>query len=140
MTVLIGIAVDGKALGGVVHQPFWGHGQGQGHGRVGGGVGRSVWAVRGCGMGQECGSDTDPARLLGSVFRPTPPPPNKTIVVTSRSRRSALVETAVKSLKPDEVLYAGGCGNKVCNCNSISKKSIQTAFKELLCGFFVPFF
>ena len=102
------MAVDGKPLAGVVHQPFWGQGKTDADK-----VGRSVWAVRGCGMGQESASDSDPLRLTGSPFLPVPAPIGKTIVVTSRSRRNVLIENAVKALCPDDVVYAGGCGNKV---------------------------
>lgn len=87
VTVLIGIALSGRAVGGVIHQPYYNNGSG-----------RTIWGLKGLGTG---GFD--------SVQLPT----DKLIVATTRSHSNALVQSALEALKPDEVIKVGGAGFKI---------------------------
>lgn len=88
VTVLIGIAVKGRAVAGVIHQPY---GQPAG-------VGRTLWGILGAGVGG---------------FTPIPPPKDRMVVTTTRSHSNQMVEDTLNALKPDEVLKVGGAGHKV---------------------------
>lgn len=92
VTVLIGIAVDGVALGGVIHQPFYKkHSDGSPEHRT-------LWALRDVGYGG---------------FEPVPAPEDKLIVTVTKSHSDKLLEAALIKLKPDEILRVGGAGHKV---------------------------
>lgn len=90
VTVLIGIAVNDCAVGGVIHQPYFDKGSGV--------LGRTIWGVKGLGTGG---------------FVPISPPDDKFIITTTRSHSNALVQSALEALKPDEVIRVGGAGYKV---------------------------
>lgn len=90
VTVLIGISVNDRAVGGVIHQPFFKSDSGS--------QGRTIWGVKGIGTGG---------------FIPTRPPTDRFIVTTTRSHSNALVQSALDALSPDEVLRVGGAGYKV---------------------------
>lgn len=92
VTVLIGIAVKGQAVGGVIHQPYFNYKT------VKDPVGRSLWGLVGLGVGG---------------FQVTDPPANKFIITTTRSHNDAMVQQALDILKPDEILRVGGAGHKV---------------------------
>jgi len=89
VTVLIGIAVDGAAVAGVIHQPFF-------KGDLG--VGRTVWGIVGLGA----------FGISGQT-----PPTNERIVTTTRSHGTGIVSSAVDACKPSSILRVGGAGNKV---------------------------
>ncbi|XP_014681312.1 PREDICTED: 3'(2'),5'-bisphosphate nucleotidase 1-like isoform X1 [Priapulus caudatus] len=91
VTVLIGVAIRGKPIAGVIHQPYYNY-------KVPGAIlGRTVWGVVGLGaFGME----------KYSIHS------DKRIVTTSRLRRSKTNTEAIEALKPDDVIYAGGCGHK----------------------------
>lgn len=93
VTVLIGVAVKGKAVAGVIHQPYYNYKAGPG--AV---LGRTVWGVIGVGaFGMEKNA----------------PPADKVIITTTRSHSNKTVRESVEAVAADEVIYAGGCGHKV---------------------------
>jgi len=96
VTILIGIAVDGKAICGVVNQPFYGFDDPS---KKPESWGRSIWGVVG----------------LGSFgpFEQKKLPTDKKIIVTTRSHASHDVNACIEAMKPDEILRQGGAGNKV---------------------------
>lgn len=84
--------MKGKAVGGVIHQPYYNIQSGQDT------IGRTIWGLIGLGVGG---------------YTPISPPEGKFIVTTTRSHSNALVQEALDALKPDEVLRVGGAGHKV---------------------------
>ncbi|CAG0917297.1 unnamed protein product [Notodromas monacha] len=109
VTILIGVALMGKPVAGIVHQPFWKSLKNDEEL-----VGRTVWAIRGMGIGETVGTLGTPTVLTCHPFQAIQrASSSKTIVVTSRSHQSPHVVKAIESIAPDEVIYAGGCGNKV---------------------------
>ena len=86
VTVLIGISAKGKAIAGIIHQPFYSDN------------GRTLWGVVGLGM-------------FGSSVAEVPP--GRRIITTTKSHGTQLVNDTIEALKPDEVLRTGGCGYKV---------------------------
>lgn len=96
VTILIGIAVDGKAICGVVNQPFFGFDDSSKKPEE---WGRSIWGIVG----------------LGSFgpFVQKPMSKDKQIIVTTRSHASHDVNACIEAMKPDQILRQGGAGNKV---------------------------
>lgn len=96
VTILIGIAVDGVAISGVVNQPFFGFDD---ESKKPDQWGRSIWGVVG----------------LGSFgpFEQKPLPKDKKIICTTRSHASHDVNACIEAMQPDDVLRQGGAGNKV---------------------------
>ncbi|KAJ1529745.1 hypothetical protein ONE63_006496 [Megalurothrips usitatus] len=92
VTVLVGIAVGSKAVGGIIHQPYYGHASGAES------LGRTLWGIKGIGVGG---------------FTPILPPANQRIIATTRSHSNPLAEQAIEALKADKVLAVGGAGHKV---------------------------
>ena len=90
VTVLIGVATQGNAIGGIIHQPFYENGDQPG---------RSVWGLVHSGV-------------YGRYNINKTPLPGR-IVAGSLSHRSKTVIDAVNASQPTEVLQAGGCGYKV---------------------------
>lgn len=90
VTVLIGIAVNDRAVGGVIHQPYYKSESGD--------VGRTIWGLKGCGTGG---------------ILPAKAPSDRFLVTTTRSHSNTIVQTVLDSLSPDEVLRVGGAGYKV---------------------------
>lgn len=94
VTILIGIAVGGRAVGGVIHQPYFNYKNESDPAKMG----RTMWGVIGLGaFGIQ--------RIL--------PPQGQCIVATTRSHSDKLINTAVDAVKPDSVLRVGGAGHKV---------------------------
>ncbi|KAF6216885.1 hypothetical protein GE061_001235, partial [Apolygus lucorum] len=89
VTVLIGMAVGERPVGGIIHQPFFNND---------GEKGRTIWGMKGVGLGG---------------FTAAPPDPQKFVVATSRSHSNTKVENALKILKADDVIRVGGAGYKV---------------------------
>lgn len=89
VTVLIGIAIKEKAVGGVIHQPFY---------KCNGEEGRTIWGLKGLGVGG---------------FVPNDPPSDKFILTTTRSHSTEVVQKALDALNPTEILRVGGAGYKV---------------------------
>ncbi|XP_033736296.1 3'(2'),5'-bisphosphate nucleotidase 1-like isoform X2 [Pecten maximus] len=92
VTVLIGIAVDGHAVGGVINQPFYNY---QEEDKV---MGRCIWGV---------------CQLGAYGFTREVLPEDKLILTTSRSHSNRMVTEAVEALNPSEVVRVGGAGHKV---------------------------
>lgn len=90
VTVLIGIAVDGAAVAGVVHQPFYKDADDK--------EGRTVWGIVGLG-----------AFGISGISAPA----EETIITTTRSHGTGIVSEAVNACQPTSVLRVGGAGNKV---------------------------
>lgn len=93
VTVLIGISHKGRAVGGVIHQPFPNFSKG-----VRGETGRTIWGLIGMGCyGIE-------AKQMS---------PDKLIITSTASHRNQFIEESIDAMKPDEVLRVGGAGYKV---------------------------
>lgn len=94
VTVLIGVAIKGRAIGGVIHQPYYNYLS------DGEGIGRTIWGLVGLGVGG---------------FTPQEPPPGRLVVVTTRSHYDNVVKQALESLQADDIVRVGGAGYKVRN-------------------------
>lgn len=92
VTVLIGIAVQGKAVGGVIHQPFFNYNGSDS------GLGRTMWGMIGLGV-------------FG--FSQVKPPEGQRILTTTRSHSNQIVQSALDAMEATEVLRVGGAGHKV---------------------------
>ncbi|NXY86710.1 BPNT1 nucleotidase, partial [Alcedo cyanopectus] len=93
VTVLIGIAYEGKAIAGVINQPYYNYEAG-----ADAVLGRTIWGVLGIGA-------------FGFQLREAPA--GKHIVVTTRSHGSALGNDCISALSPHSVIRVGGAGNKI---------------------------
>ncbi|XP_065169035.1 3'(2'),5'-bisphosphate nucleotidase 1 [Atheta coriaria] len=98
VTVLIGIAVKGKAVAGVIHQPYYNYKQNQQQCKTDNNLGRTLWGLVGMGVGG---------------FTPINPPQNGLVVATTRSHSDKMVQMALDALKPQEIIKVGGAGYKV---------------------------
>lgn len=87
---MIGIAVKNRAVAGVIHQPYFRHSDGT--------EGRTIWGVKGLGIG---GVD------LNSIDG------DKLVITTTRSHSNEVVQEAIEALSPKTVLKVGGAGYKV---------------------------
>uniref|UniRef100_A0A8D3BUM5 3'(2'),5'-bisphosphate nucleotidase 1 n=2 Tax=Scophthalmus maximus TaxID=52904 RepID=A0A8D3BUM5_SCOMX len=93
VTVLIGIAYGGKAIAGVINQPFYNYQHG-----AGAVLGRTMWGMPGLGA-------------FG--FQLQEVPGDRRIVTTTRSHSNKLVTDCVDAMEPHEVTRVGGAGNKI---------------------------
>ncbi|XP_059154698.1 3'(2'),5'-bisphosphate nucleotidase 1-like isoform X2 [Physella acuta] len=93
VTVLIGIAVNGEAKGGVIYQPYYNY---QLESKAP--LGRCIWGLVGLGA-------------FG--FVPVAPPTDKNIITTTRSHSDWVVSEAVSACEPSDVIKVGGAGHKV---------------------------
>ncbi|XP_036438120.1 3'(2'),5'-bisphosphate nucleotidase 1 isoform X1 [Colossoma macropomum] len=93
VTVLIGIAYRGKAIAGVINQPFYNYQMG-----TDATLGRTLWGMLGLGA-------------FG--FQLQDVPEGKRIVTTTRSHSNKLVTDAVQAMEPHDVIKVGGAGNKI---------------------------
>ncbi|XP_025602848.1 3'(2'),5'-bisphosphate nucleotidase 1 [Athalia rosae] len=91
VTVLIGVAVREKAIGGVIHQPYYKNPDN-------GELGRTMWGIDGVGTGG--------LKLIA-------PPEGKRVITTTRSHFDSTVKSAMDAMGADEVLRVGGAGHKV---------------------------
>jgi len=92
VTVLVGVAVNGQAVGGVIHQPFYNYKDSNNP------IGRTIWGLVGLGA-------------YGMNHKL--PPLNQRIITTTRSHSNKLVQASLEALKPDTILKVGGAGHKV---------------------------
>lgn len=93
VTVLIGIAYGGKAIAGVINQPYYNYQAG-----ADAVLGRTIWGLVG----------------LGAYgFQLKEVPEGKRIITTTRSHSSKLVNDCISAMNPDEVIRVGGAGNKI---------------------------
>ncbi|XP_018796175.1 PREDICTED: 3'(2'),5'-bisphosphate nucleotidase 1 [Bactrocera latifrons] len=90
VTVLIGIAIKDRAVGGIIHQPYYKQSNGD--------IGRTIWGLKGLGTGG---------------FEHTSPPKGQMIITTTRSHLTPLVQQALDALSPTKVIKVGGAGYKV---------------------------
>ncbi|KAF1376796.1 hypothetical protein PFLUV_G00215160 [Perca fluviatilis] len=93
VTVLIGIAYEGRAIAGVINQPFYNYQLG-----AGASLGRTMWGMLGLGA-------------FG--FQLQEVPGDRRIVTTTRSHSNKLVTDCVNAMEPHEVIKVGGAGNKI---------------------------
>nr|XP_039319349.1 3'(2'),5'-bisphosphate nucleotidase 1 isoform X3 [Saimiri boliviensis boliviensis] len=93
VTVLIGIAYEGKAIAGIINQPYYNYEAGPD--AV---LGRTIWGVLGLGA-------------FGFQLKEVPA--GKHIITTTRSHSNKLVTDCVTAMNPDDVLRVGGAGNKI---------------------------
>lgn len=93
VTVLIGIAYGGRAIAGVIHQPFYNYELG-----TGAALGRTMWGMPGLGA-------------FG--FQLQEVQGDRRIVTTTRSHSNKLVTDCVDAMEPHEVIRVGGAGNKI---------------------------
>lgn len=93
VTVLIGVAVNGRAVGGVIHQPYYNYQAGPGAS-----MGRTMWGIVGVG----CFGCDHRDRAGG-----------KRVITTTRSHGTEAVQETIDAMQPDEVLRVGGAGHKV---------------------------
>ncbi|XP_078212645.1 3'(2'),5'-bisphosphate nucleotidase 1 isoform X7 [Callithrix jacchus] len=108
VTVLIGIAYEGKAIAGIINQPYYNYENNEkqqlrehrneakaGPDAV---LGRTIWGVLGLGA-------------FGFQLKEVPA--GKHIITTTRSHSNKLVTDCVTAMNPDVVLRVGGAGNKI---------------------------
>ncbi|XP_068198161.1 3'(2'),5'-bisphosphate nucleotidase 1 isoform X2 [Antennarius striatus] len=93
VTVLIGIAYGGKAIAGVINQPFYNYQLG-----AGAELGRTIWGMPGLGA-------------FGFQLKEVEN--DRRIVVTTRSHSNKVVMDCVNAMEPHEVVRVGGAGNKI---------------------------
>ncbi|KAJ0060997.1 hypothetical protein NL108_004709 [Boleophthalmus pectinirostris] len=93
VTVLIGIAHRGRAIAGVINQPFYNYQLG-----AGAVLGRTIWGVLGLGA-------------FGFELKEVPG--DRRIVTTTRSHSNKVVTDCVDAMEPHEVVRVGGAGNKI---------------------------
>ncbi|XP_076873751.1 3'(2'),5'-bisphosphate nucleotidase 1 isoform X1 [Brachyhypopomus gauderio] len=93
VTVLIGIAYEGKAIAGVINQPFYNYQMG-----ADATLGRTLWGMLGLGA-------------FG--FQLQEVPEGKRIITTTRSHSNKLVTETVQAMDPHDVIRVGGAGNKI---------------------------
>ncbi|XP_033931333.1 3'(2'),5'-bisphosphate nucleotidase 1 isoform X2 [Pseudochaenichthys georgianus] len=93
VTVLIGIAYEGRAIAGVIHQPFYNYQLG-----AEASLGRTMWGIPGLGA-------------FG--FQLQEVPGDRRIVTTTRSHSNKQVTDCVDAMEPHEVIRVGGAGNKI---------------------------
>ncbi|CAM5102700.1 unnamed protein product [Eretmochelys imbricata] len=93
VTVLIGIAYEGKAIAGVINQPFYNYEAG-----ADAVLGRTIWGVLGLGA-------------FGFQLKEVPA--GKHIITTTRSHSNKLVNDCISAMNPDNVVRVGGAGNKI---------------------------
>uniref|UniRef100_A0A674EZJ4 3'(2'),5'-bisphosphate nucleotidase 1 n=1 Tax=Salmo trutta TaxID=8032 RepID=A0A674EZJ4_SALTR len=94
VTVLIGIAYGGKAIAGVINQPFFNYQLGT----ESADMGRTLWGMPGLGA-------------FGFELQEVPD--GRRIVTTTRSHSNKLVTDTVDAMEPHDVIRVGGAGNKI---------------------------
>lgn len=90
VTVLIGLSVENRAVGGIIHQPYYKRCDDQ--------YGRTIWGLKGLGC---------------SGFEKKPYNKGELIATTTRSHSNELVQSALLALEPTKILRVGGAGYKV---------------------------
>ncbi|KAK2856049.1 hypothetical protein Q5P01_004784 [Channa striata] len=93
VTVLIGIAYGGRAIAGVINQPFYNYQLGEGAD-----LGRTMWGMLGLGA-------------FG--FQLQEVPGDRRIITTTRSHSNKVVTDCVDAMEPHEIIRVGGAGNKI---------------------------
>lgn len=101
VTVLVGISVKGRAIGGVIHQPYYNY-------KTNNPLGRTIWGLIGIGIG-------------GLV--PQQLPTDRLIITTTRSHSDSTVVKALEALNPHEIIKVGGAGHKVHTSSYLKEKT-----------------
>ncbi|XP_033625447.1 3'(2'),5'-bisphosphate nucleotidase 1-like [Asterias rubens] len=91
VTVLIGVAVKGIAVAGVIHQPYFNYKE-----KPVIEQGRTMWGILGLGG-------------FGFEHKDLP----QRVITTTRSHLTEDVQKTIDAMKPDEILRVGGAGHKV---------------------------
>ncbi|KAA0189559.1 Bisphosphate nucleotidase 1 [Fasciolopsis buskii] len=114
VTVLIGVAVDGKPVAGVIAQPFFHPDKTKPDepAVVTNTVTRIIWGMDGLGV-----FGINPKKPEGALPYPLNPNISKGdhphVIVTTRSHATSKLASAIEACAPTEILRAGGCGYKV---------------------------
>uniref|UniRef100_A0A8C5WMV3 3'(2'), 5'-bisphosphate nucleotidase 1 n=1 Tax=Laticauda laticaudata TaxID=8630 RepID=A0A8C5WMV3_LATLA len=108
VTVLIGIAYQGKAIAGVINQPYYNYEAG-----ADAVLGRTIWGILGLGA-------------FGFQLKEVPA--GQHIITTTRSHSSKMVNDCISAMKPDSVVRVGGAGNKVWTSLNFNAKIIEFIF------------
>ncbi|KAK9497569.1 hypothetical protein O3M35_004268 [Rhynocoris fuscipes] len=95
-TVMIGLALNGLSVGGVIHQPYWSDKLEEDD--CDKKLGRTIWGTVGGNIGG---------------IEVNMPNPENLIITTTRSHSNKAVEDGIKALGASEVLRVGGAGYKV---------------------------
>ncbi|CAI2724305.1 unnamed protein product [Schistosoma spindalis] len=107
VTVLIGISIDGKPVGGVIAQPFYQANTTEPHYTT-----RIVWGLVGLGV-FGINPVLPSSKLPYPINQNAPKLTSPHIIVVTRSHRSTTQDFVDGAFYPTEVLRAGGCGYKV---------------------------
>lgn len=94
---MVGVAIKGKAVGGIIHEPYSKQSYTEGK------FGRTIWGIVDFGVGG---------------FKPNDPPPTGLIVLTARSHSIKTVEKSLTALNPGNIIRMGGAGYKVKKTNT----------------------
>nr|ABF82444.1 biphosphate nucleotidase [Paracentrotus lividus] len=95
VTVLIGVAVNGESVGGVIHQPYYNYQVPDSK------MGRTMWGVVGLGC-------------FGFTHKQLPE--SERVITTTRSHGTQAVQETIDAMCPTEILRVGGAGHKVLLC------------------------
>lgn len=113
VTVLIGVAVGERAVGGVIHQPYF---KNPGTGNLG----RTMWGIDGVGAGGlELISPPEGKRIITTTryaiykFRKFPDLDYTFFSAYSSSHSDGTVQSALEAMEASEILRVGGAGHKV---------------------------
>lgn len=90
VTVLIGVSVQNRAIGGIIHQPYYKHSDNR--------LGRTIWGLKGLGS---------------NGFEKKPYTDGELIATTTRSHCNELVQKALEAIGPTKIHRVGGAGYKV---------------------------
>lgn len=90
VTVLIGLSVQNKAVGGIIHQPYYKRSNNE--------LGRTIWGLKGLGS---------------SGFEKKSIASGELIATTTRSHSNEMVQSALRAIEPTKVIRVGGAGYKV---------------------------
>lgn len=118
MTVLIGVAVNGESVGGVIHQPYYNYQVADAK------MGRTMWGVVGLGC-------------FGFTHKELPE--SQRVITTTRSHGTEAVQETIDAMCPTEILRVGGAGHKVpfsllAMCEQYLN-SIHTSQTKVFCQF-----
>lgn len=90
VTVLIGLSIQNRAVGGVIHQPYYKRSNDE--------LGRTIWGLKGLGSG-----GFEKKKLADTEL----------IVTTTKSHSNELVQSALRAIEPTKVIRVSGAGYKV---------------------------
>ncbi|XP_012275914.1 3'(2'),5'-bisphosphate nucleotidase 1 [Orussus abietinus] len=91
VTILVGVAIGKRAVGGIIHQPYYKNSEN-------GMLGRTLWGIEGVGV---------------HGFKAVLPPEGKRIITTTRSHLDNTVQAALDAMLADDIIRVGGAGHKV---------------------------